>query len=396
MTKRLAVELAAKDEAKEESNMTKLRKFTLGGCALAALIGASFAPTALSVRAEGAETETSQQMPEESIPPVSESISEEIPSKEGASAEPASEEPDEEPSKEVAKVRYSVFYVNADNETVQDKKDVLLGEETYLHGDVLFYADEWNVGDEVRFAVKRNASYKSDGTKLYIGSYAISSVSVSFSDSTSQTLLPTDGVYSFVARDDQNLSVVFSNDIEPFTSMDLSETNWKSFFSTQNLVTIVMFLLTLLVASGASVVITKLAKRLAKKESSDAKEIASMVTTAVDPVVTQAFNKYVAPSISKMGDETDKNTAMIKGLAKCIILMQSDKPEDKIALATEMETLDKDTQGVSEQVKKAMQEVIDSTQKKKAEQQEAIKKVEEATASLRKESKKDAEDIPIE
>lgn len=360
---------------------------------------------ALFSLAEGEEpTELSAPNSEEPISSVPEESSAETSSEtETASSEPisgetpseTSEPTSEEEPKEQARVRYSVYYINSSNEQVADKEDVILGEKTYRHGDVLFFADEWNAGDEVRFSVKRNASYKAEGTKMYIGSYGISSVSVNFADLTSQTLLPDDGIYSFVARDEQELQVVFTDEIESFTSMDLSETNWRSFFSTQNLVTIVMFLLTILIASGASVVITKLAKRLTKKESSDLSEVTSTVTSALNPIVTDAFDKYVAPSISKMGEETDKNTTMVKGLAKCIILMQSDKPEDKIALAQEMESLDKDTQSVSEQVKKAMQEVIDNNKLKKEEQEAAIKKVEETTASL-SETKKDAEDIPIE
>lgn len=362
-----------------------------------ALVGFSFSPSAVATRADG-ETEptssepiqTSEEIPSEpemaSSEPVSEPIEESSPELSSEPAEPSSEasEPSSETVENPAKVRYSVFYLNSANEEVADKSDVILGEKTYQHGDVQFFADSWEVGDEIRFSIKRNASYKAEGTRLYIGSYAISSVSVSFADATSQTLLPADGIYSFTAREEQDLRVVFSNDIESFTSMDLSETNWKSFFSTQNLVTIVMFLLTIFIAGGASVVITKLSKRLAKKETSDQEAATAMVTSSLDPVITEAFQKYVAPSIDKMGVQTDKNTEMLKAVSKCLILMQSDKPEDKIALAETMESLDKDNSDVAEQVKKAMQEVIDGAQRKKAEQEAAIKKVEETTASMAK------------
>ncbi len=246
-------------------------------------------------------------------------------------------------------------------------------------GDYYLSADGWGDADtyDIIMTVKGNVSTKLSDKVLYLYEYRATSVSwngipLEVNEDKTYTLKkPTaPGAY--------DLEINFTKTLISDPT-DLSSVNWSSLFTVQNLMTIGSWVVIVV----GILVIYALNRRYKKRGSTTLDEVKSSLNAEIENVCGKEMSEALAnlmngtikttfEAIDKKLSTVDNNSAV---LMRCLLAMQENTPESRLAVTKLLTELDTSEDKQSEQVRKLIEEEI---AKRDTEKEERAKALEEA------------------
>ena len=296
-----------------------------------------------------------------------------------AEGEPeASEEAPLSVSAEKAETAYT-YVINDAKIGYRDSEDVSYAAGDGSIGDYYLSADGWGDADEydVVMTVKGNISTKLADKVLYLYEYRATSVSwngipLEVNDDKTYTLKkPTaPGAY--------DLEINFTKTLISDPT-DLSSVNWSSLFTVPNLMTIGSWVVIVV----GIIVLYALNRRYKKRGSTTLDEVKSSLSAEIENVcgkeMSDALSSLMSGTIKTTFEAIDKKLSTVDNnsavLMRCLLAMQENTPESRLAVTKLLTELDASEDRQSEQVRKLIEEEI---AKRDAEKEERAKALEEA------------------
>ncbi len=284
----------------------------------------------------------------------------------------------EEESETESETAYT-YVVNDAKIGYRDADNVSYAVGDHSIGDYYLSADGWGDADtyDIIMTVKGNVSTKLSDKVLYLYEYRATSVSwngipLEVNEDKTYTLKkPTaPGAY--------DLEINFTKTLISDPT-DLSSVNWSSLFTVQNLMTIGSWVVIVV----GILVIYALNRRYKKRGSTTLDEVKSSLNAEIENVCGKEMSEALAnlmngtikttfEAIDKKLSTVDNNSAV---LMRCLLAMQENTPESRLAVTKLLTELDTSEDKQSEQVRKLIEEEI---AKRDTEKEERAKALEEA------------------
>ncbi len=284
----------------------------------------------------------------------------------------------EEESETESETAYT-YVVNDAKIGYRDTDNVSYAVGDHSIGDYYLSADGWGDADtyDIIMTVKGNVSTKLSDKVLYLYEYRATSVSwngipLEVNEDKTYTLKkPTaPGAY--------DLEINFTKTLISDPT-DLSSVNWSSLFTVQNLMTIGSWVVIVV----GILVIYALNRHYKKRGSTTLDEVKSSLNAEIENVCGKEMSEALAnlmngtikttfEAIDKKLSTVDNNSAV---LMRCLLAMQENTPESRLAVTKLLTELDTSEDKQSEQVRKLIEEEI---AKRDTEKEERAKALEEA------------------
>ena len=352
--------------------MTKT-KIILHSLALAALACPAFAFSApIEVKAEGSEEIVS-----------SEVLSNEISSEEII-------EPVEEPAyKYLIKDAYIGY---RDSEEAQYTKG------DYKIGNYFLSAEGWNdESDPIIMTISGNITTKLESKVVYIYEYRPTSVIWN----GKEIVRNEDKTYTLekpLAEGAYDLTINFTKTVIT-NPVDLTNLNWASLLTVQNLMTIgswVIIVIGMLVIffvsrNGKKYTLSSVQKNLSSKiEESFGKDVSEKITNLLNDTVKPIFD-----TLNDKLAKIDNNNAT---LVRCLLLMQEDTPESRLAITKCLSELDTSKDDKANEIAKMIEAEIAKYKKESEERQKALEEAEKLNGEWQEKAnvKEEIEEVEIE
>lgn len=336
----------------------------LGATALLAGAMAFAAPKPIEVLAEGPEPETSSAIVSSEEPIVSSESS----STESAVSSESSVAPEPEFQYRIKPAAIQYRDSEVASYSMGDSKI----------GNYFLSADGWNEEAEpITMTIKGNVTTKLESKIVYIYEYKPTTVLWNGAE-----IKPNSEKIYELAKPaepgDYDLTIYFTKEIIT-NPMDLTSINWASFFTVQNLMTVLAWVVIL-----AGIITLYFVNAHYKKKGSTTLDD---VKKYVNGVVADQCGQGVASSVSKALEriigvglenidaklaKVDNNNAT---LVRCLLLMQEDTPQARLAIIECLSKLDVSQDGKANEVAQMIKAEMD---KYKAEQEAREKALEEA------------------
>lgn len=342
------------------------KKIVLFGASLALACSLAFAPShAFGVFADDSE---------ESQPIASSEDSQEV------APEVSSQEPKEDSSDKALPYLIKEAHIRYRNSE----------EESYAEGDSkigVYYlsADGWNEDDApIVMTIKGNVSTKIESKVLYIYEYRPTKVTFN------GEIIPQREDKTYVLerpaeKGEYDLSIDFTKTLI-VNPTELVSINWESLLTVQNLMTIGAWVL-LFIAIIAMYLINM---RYKKRGSTTLEEVQKALGAQINDTfgeqvakqVNDMLNAVVAPSYDAIVKKVSFVDQNVSTLIRCLLVMQENTPEARLAVTEYLAQLDKSNDEQAEQVRQLIQNEMDKykaeQEAKKAKEQAQLKAVEEA------------------
>lgn len=332
------------------------------------------------VYAEGEET------PTEDISSEEETSSEEISSSEEESS-PSIEAP--------ATYEYRVMEATIG---YRDSEDVSYAKGDSRIGDYYLSADGWNDGDEyaITMTVSGNVTTKLVDKIVYIYEYRPTLVKwcgneIQMNDDKTYTLAKPAEKGEYALEIDFTKTMITN-------PMDLTSINWGSLLTVQNLMTIGSWAIIVV----GILVLYALNRRYKKRGSTTLEEVKKSISSEIENVygvemsksINELLDKSVKVAFTAIDDKLARLDSNNSTLIRCLLVMQENTPEARLAVTKYLSELDTSKDSEAEEVKKLIEAEM---AKYKAEQEEKEKALEEAKKvnSQWKEKANSKEEAPI-
>lgn len=261
----------------------------------------------------------------------------------------------------------------------RDTEDVSYAVGDHSIGDYYLSADGWGDADtyDIVMTVKGNVSTKLSDKVLYLYEYRATSVAwngvpLEVNEDKTYTLKkPTaPGAY--------DLEINFTKTLIS-NPTDLSSVNWSSLFTVQNLMTIGSWVV---IVVGV-LVLYALNRRYKKRGSTTLDEVKSSLSSEIENVcgkeMSDALSSLMNGTIKTTFDAIDQKLSTVDNnsavLMRCLLAMQENTPESRLAVTKLLTELDTSEDKQSEQVRKLIEEEIT---KRDADKEARAKALEEA------------------
>lgn len=324
----------------------------------------------------------------------SEEISEEISLiEEESSEEPAaqSEEKKDEGIVYVVKEAYIGF---RDNETDS------YGKGNSEIGSYFLSKDGWKEEDNepIVMTIEGNVKTRLDSKIVYIYEYKPTLVKFAGEpiskgeDKTYKLEKPTQ-------KGEYDLEIYFTKTL--ITSpVDVLDLNWKSLLTTQNLLTFGSWALLVVVCA----ILFFLTRKYKSRGTTTVQEAVAQVKKVVSDefgekagdAVTDILNRVISPAFGAIDKKLEKVDGNIGIMLRCLLVMQEDTPEARLAVTKYLSELDTSKDELSAQVKEIIEREIAKRDAEKKAREEAIKEAEEKAEKWAEKSKQPEEKEPEE
>lgn len=244
-------------------------------------------------------------------------------------------------------------------------------------GDVLFDIKEGNVGDLVTAYVKPNLFFSVTSVVINGELYEIDK----------------NGKYQFQLIEGENVfSVNFEIDnkkIEEIATLvnGVKKDGFESLFTINNLLNLISWVVTVFLSSGFFITLI----RNKKLKSKTTEQIVGLITETINNENAKALEKFLSTLMPEVLDKInlkiDNVDECMKVLCRCFVLAQSDTPEDRLAIITELTKLNNSDETLSAQIRNIVKEEQAAQAQVIAERDEAIKKLKDNNRSLITEEK---------
>lgn len=258
----------------------------------------------------------------------------------------------------------------------RDAEDVSYAAGDHSIGDYYLSADGWGEADtyDIVMTVKGNVSTKLSDKVLYLYEYRATSVSwngipLEVNEDKTYTLKkPTaPGAY--------DLEINFTKTLIS-SPTDLSSVNWSSLFTVPNLMTIGSWVVIVV----GILVLYALNRRYKKRGSTTLDEVKSSLSSEIENVcgkeMSEALSSLMSGTVKTTFEAIDRKLSTVDSnsavLMRCLLAMQENTPESRLAVTKLLTELDTSEDRQSEQVRKLIEEEISKRDAEKAERAKAL------------------------
>lgn len=199
------------------------------------------------------------------------------------------------------------------------------------HGTITADILEGNIGDIVTLNVNADLFYITSNV-------SVNGVSLIESETTK-------GLYSFTLSSGENIvTATFIIDEELFGELttiveEIDNKDWTHLFTVENVITIIKWLLDCGILIAVIRYFVK-DKKLAKKLEQSVTEVTEkIVPESTKQAVLENTKELIEPMFKKITEDSTLTREIMAIVIKCMVLMQQDTPEAKIAILNEFEKL---------------------------------------------------------
>lgn len=261
----------------------------------------------------------------------------------------------------------------------RDSEDVSYAKGDSRIGSYFLSADGWNDGDtyDITMTITGNVTTKLADKVVYIYEYRPTLVKwcgneISMNGDKTYTLAkPTE-------KGDYALEINFTKTMIT-NPMDLTSINWSSLLTVQNLMTIgswVVIIVGILILYGLN-------RRYKKRGSTTLEEVKKSISSEIENVygveMAKSINSLLDTSVKAAFTAIDEKLSKLDNnnatLVRCLLVMQENTPEARLAVTKYLSELDTAEDSKAEEVKKLIEAEME---KYKAEQEAKEKALEEA------------------
>lgn len=261
----------------------------------------------------------------------------------------------------------------------RDSEDVSYAKGDSRIGSYFLSADGWNDGDtyDITMTITGNVTTKLADKVVYIYEYRPTLVKwcgneISMNGDKTYTLTkPTE-------KGDYALEINFTKTMIT-NPMDLTSINWSSLLTVQNLMTIgswVVIIVGILILYGLN-------RRYKKRGSTTLEEVKKSISSEIENVygveMAKSINSLLDTSVKAAFTAIDEKLSKLDNnnatLVRCLLVMQENTPEARLAVTKYLSELDTAEDNKAEEVKKLIEAEME---KYKAEQEAKEKALEEA------------------
>ena len=275
---------------------------------------------------------------------------------------------EEEEAKNV--VSYKIYHIEEDgSERVEDLH--------FKYGDVAFSTTEGEVGTEVLAVVQGNPTMDVKGQTVSLYRYLVKSVR--FNGEVLEPVNYDKGEYSFFIVEGVNLfEVDFSGKAE-ISVVDLASMNWKSLFTVDNLLRLIVLAVLVLVSSGFFITLIK----KGKIESITKEQFSQEAQKVVNSAVKSFLENDVKEMLEKQTLLSQEAVDVAQVLMRVTLLAQENTPEARLEIIRELQKYKATDKELAAQI----QAIVDGAIKKRDEEQEsrkeAIQEAKEAVEAIK-------------
>lgn len=261
----------------------------------------------------------------------------------------------------------------------RDSEDVSYAKGDSRIGSYFLSADGWNEGDtyDITMTITGNVTTKLADKVVYIYEYRPTLVKwcgneISMNSDKTYTLTkPTE-------KGDYALEINFTKTMIT-NPMDLTSINWSSLLTVQNLMTIgswVVIIVGILILYGLN-------RRYKKRGSTTLEEVKKSISSEIENVygveMAKSINSLLDTSVKAAFTAIDEKLSKLDNnnatLVRCLLVMQENTPEARLAVTKYLSELDTAEDSKAEEVKKLIEAEME---KYKADQEAKEKALEEA------------------
>lgn len=261
----------------------------------------------------------------------------------------------------------------------RDSEDVSYAKGDSRIGSYFLSADGWNDGDtyDITMTITGNVTTKLADKVVYIYEYRPTLVKwcgneISMNSDKTYTLTkPTE-------KGDYALEINFTKTMIT-NPMDLTSINWSSLLTVQNLMTIgswVVIIVGILILYGLN-------RRYKKRGSTTLEEVKKSISSEIENVygveMAKSINSLLDTSVKAAFTAIDEKLSKLDNnnatLVRCLLVMQENTPEARLAVTKYLSELDTAEDSKAEEVKKLIEAEME---KYKADQEAKEKALEEA------------------
>ena len=239
---------------------------------------------------------------------------------------------------------------------------------------------EGKIGDVITFAVYGNPSFNLDGSRLTVFKYKVTEVLINTTIVTAK-----EGIYSFTIEKDIP-SYVIEAKFDEFDNLkvtDLSTINWAGFFTVDNILNLLTWVMMLFLSSGFIISIIRSKKYKQITQQQIVETVTSVVDKVLDSKVKDYLDKTMVPVMNAYNLNISDISKTMTTLLKCFTLSQEDTPEARLAIADELTKLKNSDAETTEKVKKIVNEAIAERDAKQEANKQAIQDAREATNGIK-------------
>lgn len=298
------------------------------------------------------------------------------------SVEASVEATSEEPVASVEKEGYD-FSISTSIQ-FRNTADGAYAEGTDKIGNYYLSADGWNEGDDydIILNVQGNPTTEIKDKFLYIFEYKASKVVWSGAD-----VMPNaDKTFTLAKPAEAGVhSLVICFTREQMTINDLSSINWRELVNTQNLLTILAWVVMIGATIGMFAYNAHIRKRgtttLQEVKGAMISEIKTQYGDVLANQVSELFDNTVKPVFSAVDSKLSTLDGNMVIMLRCLLLMQEDTPEARLAVTELLTKIQKEDDELTAKVKKMIEDEItkrDDEAKRKAEALRQAKELNDA------------------
>ena len=240
------------------------------------------------------------------------------------------------------------------------------------HGDIIYDIEEGNVGDIVTLYVVPDV--------LYITEYVKVNEVVLTAEEDGKT-------YKFALSEGENvISASFIIDNEEISNLigvidQVKTQGIKSIFNIDNLFKFIYFLLSTLLSSGFFITLIKKQKIKSATMNQLTDLFTNLIKEVNDEEVKKALEGIFGQTVEKLVTKMDGVDVLVNKMVKCMLLMQENTPESRLAIINEL-TLNEDNKKLSEEIKNMIAQEVQAQNKAIEERNNSIEKMKEANQAM--------------
>lgn len=240
------------------------------------------------------------------------------------------------------------------------------------HGDIIYDIEEGNVGDIVTLYVVPDV--------LYITEYVKVNDVVLTAEEDGKT-------YKFALSEGENvISASFIIDNEEISNLigvidQVKTQGFKSIFTIDNLFKFIYFLLSTLLSSGFFITLIKKQKIKSATMNQLTDLFTNLIKEVNDEEVKKALEGIFGQTVEKLVTKMDGVDVLVNKMVKCMLLMQENTPESRLAIINEL-TLNEDNKKLSEEIKNMIAQEVQAQNKAIEERNNSIEKMKEANQAM--------------
>lgn len=261
----------------------------------------------------------------------------------------------------------------------RDTEDVSYATGDHSIGDYYLSADGWGDADtyDIVMTIKGNVTTKLSDKVLYLYEYRATAVmwngeALTVNEDKTYTLKKPSAPGAY------DLEINFTKTLIS-NPTDLSSVNWSSLFTVQNLMTIGSWIVIVV----GILVLYALNRRYKKRGSTTLDEVKSSLNSEIENVcgkeMSEALSNLMNGTIKTTFEAIDQKLSTVDNnsavLMRCLLAMQENTPESRLAVTKLLTELDTSEDKQSEQVRKLIEEEIT---KRDADKEARAKALEEA------------------